>query len=91
MNGTRVADAQPSDSGYALLRPGEYQKLPDGSWRGCTPNNEACNLAAHKVTEHEDGTITVAPSILIRLLPGDGSAPVELWHGWLERGVWRKC
>jgi hypothetical protein len=37
----------------------------------------------HTVTEHEDGTITVSPSILDER-PGCGT-----YHGWLERGVWR--
>jgi hypothetical protein len=32
---------------------------------------------AHTVTEHEDGTITVEPSLVMP----DG------WHGWLRRGV----
>jgi hypothetical protein len=41
------------------------------------------NLTNHEVTEHEDGTITVSPSILIRRGRG------KEWHGWLERGVWR--
>lgn len=35
----------------------------------------------HVVTEHEDGTITVEPSILCRTCG---------WHGYLERGVWRE-
>ena len=30
-----------------------------------TPNGHAGNLAAHDVTEHDDGTITVSPSILV--------------------------
>lgn len=37
-------------------------------------------LRTHTVTEHEDGTITVSPSIF--------DAP-DGWHGFLERGVWR--
>jgi hypothetical protein len=37
------------------------------------------------VTEHEDGTITVSPSILQYGV--DGS---EFWHGYLERGIWRE-
>ena len=39
-------------------------------------------LENHDVTEHEDGTITVSPSILIT---GEGGS----WHGYLELGVWR--
>lgn len=51
-----------------------------------TPNGHGGNLAAHDVTEHEDGTITVSPSILVSN-PQQG----ELFHGYLEGGVWRAC
>lgn len=44
------------------------------------------NLAAHTVTEHEDGTITVSPSILVS--GQDGERRFER-HGYLERGIWR--
>ena len=37
------------------------------------------NPELHAVTEHEDGTITVEPSIWDY---PDG------WHGWLRQGVW---
>jgi hypothetical protein len=40
------------------------------------------NLSGHSVTEHDDGTITVSPSIL-----DDGRS---VWHGYLERGAWRQ-
>lgn len=55
---------------------GVWYARPPGSHMGCLDN--------HEVTEHEDGTITVSPSILI----DDGRKP---WHGYLERGVWRTC
>lgn len=72
------------------LEPGDYGQLPNGDWYGKTPNGESCNLAKHRVTEHEDRTITVQPSILISYdHPEKGR--VELWHGWLERGYWRSC
>lgn len=48
-----------------------------------TPNGHVGDLSQHEVTAHEDGTITVSPSILVT----DDSG--ELWHGYLERGVWR--
>lgn len=44
------------------------------------------NLGRHDVTVHDDGTITVSPSILLTC--PDGS---ECYHGFLERGVWRSC
>lgn len=50
-----------------------------------TPNGHTGNLANHDVTEHDDGTITVSPSILVENSNGEG------WHGYLERGVWREC
>jgi hypothetical protein len=74
-----------------ILAPGEYSKLPDGTWYAATPNDHMANLTAHQVTEHEDGTITVSPSILVSLPAQDGARAVELWHGFLERGVWREC
>lgn len=63
--------------------PGEYGIVSDGTWYACTPNGHLGNLADHTVTEHEDGTITVSPSILVSDENG------ELWHGFLERGIWR--
>lgn len=81
MQGKRV-EVQPH-----LLNPGEYAYWKEGgSWYAHCPGGDdlIANLASHKVTEHEDGTITVSPSILC----GDGK--VE-WHGYLERGVWREC
>lgn len=71
-----------------LLKPGEYAKHPETDvWYCSTPNGHYGNLVAHDVTEHEDGTITVSPSILVTTGRGDR----ELWHGYLERGVWREC
>lgn len=74
-----------------LLQPGEYAIGPDGAWYAETPNGHTANLSAHSVTEHEDGTITVSPSILISLPAVPESPRRELWHGYLERGVWRAC
>jgi hypothetical protein len=84
--------------GSTLLAPGEYAHHPNGDWFGCTPNDHLATLTAHSVVEHEDGTITVAPSILVRgIVSGIGFVPYmeqhhegELWHGFLERGVWRE-
>lgn len=68
-----------------LFKPGEYAQHADGFWYGETPNGHSCNLRGHTVVEHEDGTITVSPSILVY------QGKKELWHGFLERGVWREC
>lgn len=39
------------------------------------------------ITEHDDDTITAAPSIDAAPMP---PAVPERWHGFLERGVWRE-
>jgi hypothetical protein len=86
VNGRRVDD----ETEPHTYEPGDY-----GRWRGMwwvrPPQNGEGRSATgciklHTVTEHEDRTITVAPSI--RQMYGDGE---ELWHGFLERGVWRSC
>lgn len=55
-------------------------------WMCKSPNGHAGNLSRHEVVEHEDGTITVTPSILI----SDGKG-TTFWHGYLTAGVWREC
>lgn len=86
MNGVRVTEWD----GSTLLQPGEYAKHPKlGTWFGCTPNGHMGTLGQHDVTEHDDGTITVSPSILVTT-SADGR-DVEVWHGYLERGIWRSC
>lgn len=58
--------------------------MPHNVWHGQTPNGHRSNLSRHDVVEHGDGTITVAPSIQV------SDDHKELWHGYLERGVWRE-
>lgn len=89
MQGTRVDDVSKLwredgvDGGYCPVE-------RDGKriWMARTPNGHYGDLSAHDVVEHEDGTITVSPSILVSTTQ-DGK-PVEVWHGYLERGVWRQ-
>jgi len=75
---------------------GEYAMI-DGRWYACapdrvppvsqyTPDRFLADLSAHDVTEHDDGTITVLPSILITVFT---PKPIR-WHGYLKRGVWQK-
>lgn len=82
----------PKKDGNLWLGPGDYGINPhDGNWYARAPvadKHLAGNLANHDVTEHEDGTITVSPSILIT--SHDAGGDVQ-WHGYLERGVWREC
>lgn len=88
MNGTRVYNKGPHE-----LLPGEYGKYEeDGNFYGIPPDADpeeymCANLSGHKVEEHEDGTITVSPSIRIG---GRNISGVRVeWHGYLEKGVWR--
>lgn len=68
-----------------LYEPGDYGRYAD-RWFVRAPGSSELygDVSGHQVTEHEDGTITVAPSILIRGSAGN-------WHGYLERGAWREC
>lgn len=79
---------RPDETEPHLFEPGDY-----GRWRGIwfckTPNGHLGNLTAHDVTEHEDGTITVSPSILVSRRDTETRSDVELWHGYLKRGQWR--
>lgn len=65
--------------------PGDYYLYPTIGWCGVTPNGHIANLSNHEIVEHEDGTITVSPSILVGTYEQR-----NLWHGYLERGVWRE-
>lgn len=71
------------------LEPGEYSKAEaDGSaWWICCPNGDYGRVVSPtwSLTEHEDDTLTVSPSIQVRAVPEH----TEGWHGFLERGVWR--
>lgn len=56
----------------------------DGTWYVRPPGTRmAASIAAHTVTEHDDGTITVHPSV--EYSTGDRG---DYWHGWLRAGVW---
>lgn len=73
---------------HAQMAAGDYGIWDaGGGWYAKTPNGEPANLTGHSVTEHEDGTITVVPSIAVST--SRGGQKVDLYHGFLERGVWR--
>ena len=83
MKGTRVEHISELwgddgiDGGYCpVVRDG------DRTWMVRTPNGHLGNLGTHDVTENEDGTITVSPSILVSDNTG------ELYHGFLVAGEW---
>jgi hypothetical protein len=80
-----------------MKTPGEYYKEVDGSWRAVLPIQRCnsiggqfiANLSRHDVVQHENGTITVSPSILVEGVCEDGTKFV--WHGYLIKGVWNEC
>lgn len=54
-----------------------------GWWEVTAPDGSigSLNSTVHSITEHEDGTITVSPSLdFSKRRPG-------AWHGYLRRGV----
>lgn len=83
LQGRRVAFRAQWEVGQEPLV-GDYWQEPNGKYSGVAPGGHYCNLANHTVREHEDGTISVSPSI--RVTNGSGQ---ELWHGFLKKGIWR--
>ena len=71
------------ECGRLVLGEGDYGKDHHGVWHVRPPGQHTGILADHEITEHEDGTITVNPSILLE----DAEGKV-LWHGHLVRGEW---
>jgi hypothetical protein len=63
-----------------------YWRDATGEWWIYLPRAGVGRLTAHTVTEHEDGTITVSPSIGMRKSSEGGFVR----HGFLERGKWRE-
>ena len=71
-----------------------FWKLSDGTWNIFLPDERVKPdwdgvlgaLANHSVEEHDDGTISVTPSIFIT----DGCTKIER-HGYLTQGVWSEC
>lgn len=82
--GTRICDlSKPWD-----LKPGEYfiQTQPGGArhiWCMSPNGYGPMHLSTWTLTEHEDGTATVSPSIFCD--------PPNGWHGFLQRGEWREA
>lgn len=72
------------------LEPGDYCVRVDASGKRMawvvTPSSNGPARDGWTLTEHDDGTITVSPSILAH-----PTADAPGWHGFLERGVWREC
>ena len=100
MKGRRITWEEAEN--LANVQPGDYWYDPRFGWYAACPiprDDEgmiACLawFRSHTVAEHEDGTITVSPSILCSA--GGSNAPEEwkkkhYYHGWLERGEWREA
>lgn len=76
MIGRRVPDGTLTN-----LQPGDYGRVGE-RWHMCLPNGGSGILGpSHQITEHEDGSITVYPSI---------QDPETGWHGHLINGEWRE-
>jgi hypothetical protein len=67
--------------------PGDYCKVPADvrlgriiTWIVVDPTGAAGSVIPenHAVIEHDDGTISVSPSLI---MPGG-------WHGFLKHGIW---
>ena len=81
MIGRRIYDTD-------IFEAGDYGRHPeDNNWYACTPNGHLANLVKHSVTEHEDKTITVHPSILVTMKVNKQDK--RLYHGHLVRGIWK--
>lgn len=90
LQGKRVAWRPGFAGGFGGVTRGEagdYCKVPPGidpreddAWYIIDPANRVGAIlpSLHRIEEHEDGTITVSPSLDC---PGG-------WHGWLKAGVW---
>ena len=93
MSRTTQGNRRPDNLPLKELAAGDYSKRiwPNGDieWYIRDPAGRGGAIGQrgpgsnHEVSEHEDGTITVSPSILD---PRPGG-----WHGFLERGIWREC
>jgi len=89
-----------SDCRLSEVEPGEYWKDENGHWWVAAPVPKYDSIALFdeistwKITEHEDGTITVTPSIFWGMGGYPNSPPewaaAHTWHGYLTRGVWRE-
>lgn len=70
-----------NEAPYGVYWPAANPKFA-GYWILIAPNGTTgmLNPAVHSIVEHDDGTITVTPSIVF-----------HDWHGHLTEGVWSEC
>lgn len=79
------------------LEPGEYFVAKDAGGRivavwARLPNGDGpCELHEWSPVEHEDGSLTLSPSILSHPSADPTRAGAQKgWHGFLERDIWRE-
>lgn len=66
-----------------------YFFIEDDGWYVRFPDAGLGSIRKHQITEHEDGTISASPSIL---LTGHDMAGNQVQkHGYLTRGIWNEC
>ena len=74
--------------GIWLLENGDYcYNNKKDCWYAKSPNGQIANLINHSVTENDDGTITVNPSIGLYYDNLDSFS----YHGYLTKGIWKEC
>lgn len=72
------------------MQPGDYMKISTGEFIIKSPNGIVASIRNHKIIEHDDGTITASPSILLTGYTYPDRPGEVNWHGFLEKGVWRE-
>lgn len=77
---------RPDETGPWDLEAGEYYLYKGAPWVRLPDGVGPCNLRDWSPVWHEDGTLTLSPSIL----DGDPKKEGRGWHGYLERGIWRQ-
>jgi hypothetical protein len=86
MVGKRLPDVQNSES-FTTLQSGEYIHLLGADiWIMCSPRGDlgTINDKSWSIETHEDGSITVSPSIWF-------DRQNNGWHGYLKKGIWEEC
>ncbi len=85
MRTIKLTRVYPDAEGRLSMAEGQYGRAEDGEWMLRLPGRHTASLRDHGVVEHEDGTITVSPSIVY------DEPPLPQIHGFLKRGEWRDC
>jgi|SRR5579859_2204515 len=82
------------DKGYGGYQPGEVGRVKDGVWMVCCPLcNNLGELRTHHVTEHDDQTITISPSLVCHgsIYESPGVYRSCTAHYFVERNQIRWC